>query len=42
MTLESEEDLYKALALGNRRRVAHTQLNARSSRSHTIFAITYE
>jgi len=39
----TQEDLYKALALGNKRRhVASTQVNSRSSRSHTIFVISYQ
>lgn len=39
----TQEDLYKALRLGNNRRhVAATEMNERSSRSHSIFVISYE
>ena len=41
--VETIEDFFEALKLGNtRRQVAETNLNARSSRSHTILVIHYD
>jgi hypothetical protein len=42
LEIETPEDFFEALKLGNRRRqVASTGLNERSSRSHTILVIHY-